>query len=604
MHDIKELDGFFLHRMFSWGSHRVSSEKDHINRINVFPVADGDTGTNLSNTMRSMILNSKAEKSVENTMTSVAGAVIRGARGNSGLILSEFFSGFALAVSGIGTLSTHDFASAVKSAAGVVPLALENPRHGTILTVIENWAESLVLSQKLENFRILLSESLLSAEKALERTMHQNSVLKDAGVVDAGGYGFVAFIKGCLNFFDDIKKDYPEGIVFQNALDEDEEIQEMSAHKYSSVPPEYRYCCESLLSGKNIKRERIRQSVAGSGNCLVITGTGNLSRVHLHTDDPQSFVEKLSHLGSVAEQKIDDMLSEYRDVFQRKHKTAIVTDSSCDMPQELLDRYNIHVVPINIVSGENSYLDRLTISRKKVFSMMESKKNYPKTSQPSSVVFANLYSFLLTYYDSVISIHISGNLSGTVQSARKAALIFPDKKLEVIDSLTLSGSLGLLVAKAGKLMEEGMAHDDVVAEIMKYRPLSRNYVSVKNLKYMVRGGRVSPLKGFAASLLNLKPVISVDREGKSILWGKAFSRRTNDRKIIEYVKKTADAGELEDYAVVHSGMETDAENVAAEIASHAGGPPLYISAISPVISLNAGPEALSVVLLKRPAGNI
>ena len=82
MHDIKELDGFFLHRMFSWGSHRVSSEKDHINRINVFPVADGDTGTNLSNTMRSMILNSKAEKSVENTMTSVAGAVIRGARGN------------------------------------------------------------------------------------------------------------------------------------------------------------------------------------------------------------------------------------------------------------------------------------------------------------------------------------------------------------------------------------------------------------------------------------------------------------------------------------------------------------------------------------------
>ncbi|MDX9801971.1 MAG: DegV family protein [Spirochaetia bacterium] len=600
MHDIKELDGFFLHRMFSWGSHRVSSEKDHINKINVFPVADGDTGTNLSNTMRSMILNSKAEDSVENTMTSIAGAVIRGARGNSGLILSEFFSGFALAVNGIGTLGTHDFASAVKSAAGVVPLALENPKSGTILTVIENWAESLVHSKKYENFKMLLSESLLSAEKALERTMHQNSVLKDAGVVDAGGYGFVAFIKGCLSFFDDVKKGYPENIASHTALEMEEEIQEQSAHKYSSVPPEYRYCCETLLSGKNIKREMIKQSVAGTGNCLVIAGAGNLSRVHLHTDDPQVFVEKLSRLGTVAEQKVDDMLSEYHDVFSRKHNTAIVTDSSCDMPQELLDKYNIHVVPINIVSGDNSYLDRLTISRESVFKMMESKKNYPKTAQPTSAVFSNLYSFLLTYYDSIISIHISGHLSGTVQSARKAANLFSDKKIDVIDSLTLSGSLGLMVCKAGKLLDEGKNHDEVVSEMMKYRPLSRNYVSVKNLKYMVRGGRVSPLKGLAASLLNLKPIISIDREGKSELWGKAFSRKTNDKKIIKYVKKTAASGELEEYAVVHSGMEKEAEKIASVIESHAGKPPLYISAISPVISLNAGPEALSVVLLRKP----
>jgi len=120
---------------------------------------------------------------------------------------------------------------------------------------------------------------------------------------------------------------------------------------------------------------------------------------------------------------------------------------------------------------------------------------------------------------------------------------------------------------------------------------------------MVRGGRVSRLKGFAASLLNLKPVITLDSTGKSVLWGKSFTRKANDNKIIHVVRETAKKPGVEEFAVVHSALEKEAVKVAQEITAFTGKKPLYISSISPVISLNAGPKALSVVLLRKPCDN-
>lgn len=576
MENIMELDGFFLHRMFSWGSHQVLNEKDHINRINVFPVADGDTGTNMANTMLSMITNSKAGESVETTMSSIAEAVIRGARGNSGLILSEFFSGFAQSCRGFARMGTREFARAAKKAAEMVPLALENPKSGTILTVMEHWAESLLSEEVLHNFRVLLAESHAAAEKALVKTTGQNRVLSEAGVVDAGGYGFVAFLKGCLGFVDNPSAGYPPS--FQDAdtaagtLDDAESF----AHGYTAEPPEYRYCCETLITAGVADRKRIRDAVSYLGDCLVITGTGSLTRVHIHSDQPDVVIDRLSALGNISAQKVDDMALEYRTVNSRKHSVAIVTDSTCDISPEAAEKYLVHVVPLNMASGNNTYLDRLTIKTEKVFSLMENKKNYPKTAQPSPAAFANLYSFLLTYYDSIISIHLSNNLSGTVQSARKASALFPGKKIDVIDSKTLSGALGLLVHKACSMLESGKSHDEIVSEINASRKKAKIYVSVSNLKYMVRGGRVSPLKGLAASVLNLKPVISVDEEGKSVLWGKSFSRKANDRKIINIVNKINSEEGIADFAVVHSAMEDEAGKVAETITALTKKKPLYI----------------------------
>ena len=593
---VSEIDGIRLHKIFSRGGYEIIRDREYINSINVFPVADGDTGTNLSNTMRALMLYSRASESVEKTMDSIARAVITGARGNSGLIMSEFFSALSESAKGFVKLKVDDFARIAREAAGMVPGALENPQRGTILTVFEGWSESLTQSSHLENFTLLFNRGIEAAEKALGSTTNLNSVLKEAGVVDAGGYAFLSFLKGCLKSLENRFEKVPlaEGYEEEEIIEDSEQ-----SHNYKGAYPVFRYCTEALLEGNNIDKKSLRKDMEGYGNSIVVTGSGSLTRFHLHTDRPDEVMKKTSGYGTFVEQKVDDMRLEYDVVNSRKYPVALVTDSSCDLPPEFLEKYQIHVVPINIIVGENSYLDRLTVRARDIFSLIDSSSSYPRTSQPSVNAFKQLYSFLLSHYESVISVHISGKASGTFQSAVKAADYFRGGKIDVIDSLNLSGSLGLVVYKAAGMIDSGMEHDEIREKLLEIRKKARIFVSVKNLKYMVRGGRVSPLKGFAAKILNLKPVISLDSEGKSVLYGKTLFRETNDKKILEYVKDLHNNFGVEDYAVTHSGIPGKALEIAREVEKITGKSPLHVSEISPVISLNSGPGAYSVVLMLK-----
>jgi len=319
----------------------------------------------------------------------------------------------------------------------------------------------------------------------------------------------------------------------------------------------------------------------------------------VHTDDPASVVRILAVYGSVGEQKVDDMLREYEVVHARKYPIAIVTDSVCDLPEALIDRHQINVIPMNIALGDAQYLDGLTISGSQVLEGMETDGSYPSSSQPSPAAFSLLYSFLSTYYESIIAIHVSGKLSGTYSlSAREAAKI-GGKRISVIDSRQNSGAQALVVLRAAELVAEGRSHDEVVAAVEASIPKARILVSVPSLKYMVKGGRVSPLKGALANLLNLKPIVSLDEEGRALLSGKAFSRRRNLDRIVAMAAAFIGEGKLRGYAVVHAGDREAAEAFAARLEAATGSKPLFIQAISPIIALNAGPDTMAVALMKE-----
>jgi DegV family protein with EDD domain len=296
---------------------------------------------------------------------------------------------------------------------------------------------------------------------------------------------------------------------------------------------------------------------------------------------------------------VDDMLREYEVTHARKYPIALVTDSVCDLPKSLLDAYQIHVVPLTIILDGAQYLDGLTISNERIYEGMEARGPYPSTSQPSPAAFKLLYSFLSTYYESIIAIHVAGKLSGTYSLSAKEAALVPGKRIAVIDSKNNSGSQALIVLRAAELIAAGKSHDEVVAAIEGFIPKARILVSVPTLKYMVKGGRVSPLKGALAGALNLKPIVSLDEEGGSKIYGKAFSRRKNLEGIIELAREFVGKDELRCYALVYAGNVEEAEAFASLIGEALGRKPLFIQEISPIIALNAGKNTIAVVLMKE-----
>jgi DegV family protein with EDD domain len=294
------------------------------------------------------------------------------------------------------------------------------------------------------------------------------------------------------------------------------------------------------------------------------------------------------------------MIGQYRIVHQRKWKIALVTDSSCDLPQDILDRYQVQVIPLNLHFGRSNYLDKVTITPSQFYHMLDGAPQFPTTSQPNIAAFKNLYAYLACYYDSIIAVHLSRNLSGTWQNSKKAAEEISKgtgKKISVIDSRHLSGSLGLLVYKTAQSIEEGMNHDEIEGRMEDWISRVTILVSVKSLKSMVRGGRVSPMKGILAKALNLKPVVAMDSDGKSFLFKKAFSQKGNIKKVLGVI-----AGKIKNrgawkYCILHAHDEAGASAYAGKMEVLLGKAPDFIIDISPVVGLNAGCGALATAIM-------
>ncbi len=585
-----ELDSVSLYNAFVSGGKEIMRKREAINKINVFPVADGDTGTNLSMTMGSLIERSAPMPTAGLTMRSMADAALSGARGNSGIIFAQFFVGLSETIGERETVSSDAFAQAAKNAERRAREAVIVPVEGTILTVIKDWVREFEEHKHLREFGLIFRRTLKGAKRSLDNTPNLLPALKKAHVVDAGAEGFFRFLSGATRYLVSEPSDA--------ASEADDGLVDLPPSVHGGEYPVFRYCTEVFLHGRGIDLDGLRKELGSLGDCGIAAGSGEKARVHVHTDEPARAVRRLSAYGIVHEQKVDDMLREYEVCHSRHYPIALVTDSVCDLPRSLLDRYQIHVVPLSINLGEARYLDGLTISNEGVYEGMDARGPYPTTSLPSPAAFRLLYSFLSTYYDSIIAIHVSGKMSGTCGLSSREAAQFSGKRIDVIDSRNNSGSQALIVLRAAELIAEGRTHDEVVAAIESFIPKARILVSVPTLKYMVKGGRVSPLKGIAARLLNLKPVVSIDEEGGSKISAAAFSRRSSLRKVVDLAREFVGEDELRYFGIVHAGNEADARAFSALAEEALGKNPLFIQEISSIIALNAGKDTMALALMK------
>lgn len=590
---IYEINGQQLFESFLMGAKKIFDNQNYINKINVFPVADADTGTNLASTFRAIVETAEVSRHLKTTADSIADAALTGARGNSGIIFAQFLYGFSHELPNQESIGVKEYASGMKKAVRYATEAVAHPVEGTIITVIREWADSFqdILEKENEFYRFF-QKSLIKAKLSLKQTTKKMDKLAKAKVVDAGALGFVNFIEGITEYF-------KTGEVL-DANDLKSAVIEFNDEHIDHDDITFRYCTEALIKGENLSKEKLASILAGFGNSTVIAGSNRKMRIHIHTDTPWLLFEKLSKTGIILAQKVDDMVLQNEIASQPLNKTALVTDSACDLPKSLIEKYQIQVIPLNIHFGETFYLDGISMHPDQFYKKLDTSRIYPTTSQPSFKDFYNRYNYLASHYDSVIGIQLSAKLSGTWQNSLNAAIKVSEqtgKTIEVINSKKLSSALGLIVLRAARALEQGKSHDEVVALLPTWSLKTKQLASTETMKYLMKSGRVNTSRGILGRILRIKPILEVNSSGLVIPFAKPVSSRKSRNILFGEIASFINGKKIWGYALAHAENPETVEWLIHRLETITGKPPEFVHSITPALATHTGIGAISVALM-------
>ena len=314
----KNIDGIQLRNMFLSGANNLENNKGIVNSLNVFPVPDGDTGTNMSLTMQLAVKEIIAVKNIEiqSVANAAANGSLMGARGNSGVILSQIWRGFAKALKNQKSMDTNLLANALMEGSNTAYKAIMKPTEGTILTVIRETAEyAMKVYENFEDNVLFLEEIIEKANSVLRRTPEMLQVLKNAGVVDAGGKGLIYIIEGMYQYL-------KTGEMIELRAAADSEEHDRALFKEEEIV--FGYCTEFFIKGRKLRLEKFRDEVVTMGDSLLVVGDENLLKVHIHTNNPGKVLELAMAQGELSSIKIDNMREQHNELLFNKeeHKAA------------------------------------------------------------------------------------------------------------------------------------------------------------------------------------------------------------------------------------------------------------------------------------------
>ena len=592
---IRYLDGARLKRSLCAGFERIVAEEQPLNQINVFPVPDGDTGTNLVLTVTTIAdaLRQFDSRHAGELLTRVADAALDGARGNSGAIFAQFFQGLADALGDRERINATEFAAALKAADEYARTALSSPKEGTIITVIAAYAEAIrgcVETNEAVDFASLLDIGLEVAQESLMATTNQLEELRRAGVVDAGGRGFVVMLEGI------------EAFLLQGSLAE----QIPSAATRISVPNaaqwgeavDHRYCTECVLNGQNINLRKLRESLTELGSSLIIAGSQNKIKIHIHADEPATVFDVVAEFGTISNQKADDILRQTETMRLIDRRIAIVTDSAADMPESAIHDLNIHIVSLRINFGNETFLDKVSLSSEQFFKKLVSDPERARTSQPPPGDFRRMYDYLGSHFQQVISITLTNKVSGTWQAAVTAARRAQrSDRITVVDSKNVSLGQGLIVMHAAECVQAGYTLDDVLTSIGETASRTRTFGLIMDLSYAVRGGRIRPSIKWLADRLRLTPILGNTRDGNIGVRNFMVGRRNLLRRFARHVAGQTQRRNSYRVAIAHANCQNEANRLREELLDKLPGIEIsYITELGSAIGAHAGPGALLVSL--------
>ena len=588
MKGIHYLDGRRLARAITAGMLQLQNSREELDRINVFPVADGDTGLNMAHTAQAVILalaESPSRSAAEVAQAAARGALY-GARGNSGVILAQFLQGLADAWEGKARLDTRDVALGLTAAAESARNGLSNPREGTILSVMSAVGIGALNVSPEGELTALLSAAREAADNAVLKTPEQLEVLRRAGVVDAGGAGLAHLLGGIEELVKTGRgADAGEFASAARAL-----AGTARAHDLGEES-EFRYCTECMISGEGLKPADVREEIQTLGDSVVVAGGARIVRLHIHTDRPHEVFAIAHEHGEVSSEKADDMHVQF--ALLNGSSVPIGCDSGADIPAELVRELRITTAPLRIHMGEKGYLDGLGLPPEWLWHAMEDHGEKAQTATPPRGDMERAMSFLAGHFPESVWITLAGSVSGTADVARSVASELTGGKVRVVDSFNVSIGHGLVIQHAAEWARDGAGAGEIVASLPPLLESARTFGVIEDLTHGVRGGRISPRIKQLSDLLKVDALLGISRLGTVKACG--VQRRSGDRvkRFARYVLKRFPTDQPLRIAVAHANRpesgqrlhELMAESVPNLVSS-------YVTELGAVVSAHAGPGAL------------
>lgn len=314
------VDGTVFKRALLGSLSWLASNHEEVNRLNVFPVPDGDTGTNMLLTLQSAVEDLRESNATEVSKIAklASHGSLMGARGNSGVILSQIFRGFARAVEGKSSLTPAELAAAFEEAANAAYRAVNKPTEGTILTVAREAgrAASAAASSPDASVPRVIAAAAHGARAAVLKTPSQLPILREAGVVDAGGFGLQLILEGMLKTVEETEPLLP-------VLPEIKKPTSPAAQVSLELPEGgWGYCTEFLIEGTGLDTERIRTQIEALGNSVLVVGEPELVKVHVHTDDPTSVINLAGGYGKLLKLNVGDMSTQHKRILETEGPTT------------------------------------------------------------------------------------------------------------------------------------------------------------------------------------------------------------------------------------------------------------------------------------------
>ena len=270
----------------------------------------------------------------------------------------------------------------------------------------------------------------------------------------------------------------------------------------------------------------------------------------------------------------------------------IVTDSAGDLPSETAEQLGITVVPVTVFFGEEAYLDGVEMDAETFFQRLPTSPQLPRTSQPSVAQFVDAYTALVDEGHDILSVHVSGKLSGTLNSARLAREEFGKGNIEVLDAEGASLGVGLIALEAARKAQAGGSLEEVTAAAQDAVRSMRVFFVLDTLEYLVKGGRISKTQGLVGGLLNVKPILHIT-DGEVHPFQRVRSRAKALQRIRELVRE---GGPYAEIGVLYATDPDEAAALASDVADLAPGMPVVVGRIGPGIGAHAGPGAVGVAL--------
>lgn len=433
--EINKINGPLLKEIFKGAVNYLISRKEEVNALNVFPVPDGDTGTNMSLTSKSALKQIDAlegDFSVGDVSAAAARGALMGARGNSGVILSQLLRGFSEGLEGIDEAGTSEIAHAFKKASETTYKAVMKPIEGTILTVGRETADFAIRHHKKSEDPVkFLEDVIVEANKSLDNTPNLLEVLKEADVVDAGGKGLVVLLEGGLKVLkgEDIADQSEDETLKKKAQ---KEIQFTEADKSLK----YGYCTEFIINTDYEDIDSFREKIAPLGDCLLVVGGGgsHIIKVHVHTNDPGIVLQHACELGLLQDIKIDNMRYQHREVLFDDSEVAEAKKK--EEEEEKIEEKDYSFITVSMGSGMTETFKSLGV---------DYVVSGGQTMNPSTEDF-------LKGIDKVGGkvIYIIPNNSNIILSAEQARDI-SDREVIVIPSKSVPQGIAALLAFNGEL---------------------------------------------------------------------------------------------------------------------------------------------------------